>query len=160
MRDPFLATRELNICAKFQVRSSKTVAATLRTNIHIPYIHRTYRGETGETRGKPKYVAELRTGQNTVQVCEIVQFSDQYWSVKGTDQWESTDFPLSVSINWTGVPGKYSKVPLSIFNEVFFCQIALNTPVKVGFPIILDKKLSFLFHCMLNILLFPETSLF
>ena len=30
----FLATWELNVCAKFQVRSSKTVAATLRTYIH------------------------------------------------------------------------------------------------------------------------------
>ena len=39
MRNSFLATWELNVCAKFQVRSSKTVAATLRTytvhtNIH------------------------------------------------------------------------------------------------------------------------------
>ena len=45
---------------------------------HPVYIHRTYRkkGETGETRAKPKYVAEFRTGQYTVQVCESVQFSD------------------------------------------------------------------------------------
>ena len=77
MRDPFLATRELNVCAKFQVHSSNTVAATLRTNKQIYTVH-TYRqrSEIGETRGKPKYVAELRTGQYTVQVCEIVQFSD------------------------------------------------------------------------------------
>ena len=33
MRYGFLAARELNVCAKFQVRSSKTVAATLRTYI-------------------------------------------------------------------------------------------------------------------------------
>ena len=78
MRHSFLAPRELNACAKFQVRSSE--AATLRTYIHkyihIPYI-KTYRqkGETGETWGKPKYVAELRTVQYTVQVCETVQFS-------------------------------------------------------------------------------------
>ena len=31
MRYGFLAARELNVCAKFQVSSSKTVAATLRT---------------------------------------------------------------------------------------------------------------------------------
>ena len=73
MRDQFLATLELNVCAKFQVHSLKTVAATLRT-----YIHCTYRqkGETGETWGKPKYVAELRPGLYTVQIREIVQFSD------------------------------------------------------------------------------------
>ena len=39
MRDPFLATRQLNVCAKFQVRSSKTVAATLRTYIHTYTVH-------------------------------------------------------------------------------------------------------------------------
>ena len=32
MSDPFLATRQLNVYAKFQVCSSKTVAATLRKN--------------------------------------------------------------------------------------------------------------------------------
>ena len=55
-----------------EVRSSKTVAVTLRTN---KYTFR-QRGETGETRGKPKYIASVRAGQYTVQVCEIVQFSD------------------------------------------------------------------------------------
>ena len=54
MRYGFLATRELNVCAKFQARRSKTVAATDRTDRQ--------KSETGETRGKPKYVARLRTG--------------------------------------------------------------------------------------------------
>ena len=71
MRYRFSATWELNACGKIQVRSSKTVAATLHT----------YRqkGETGETwaGGKPS-TPELRTGQYTVQVC------DKYWFVKGT----------------------------------------------------------------------------
>ena len=40
------------------------------------HTQRLQRSETGETRGKPKYVAELRIGQYTVQVCETVQFSD------------------------------------------------------------------------------------
>ena len=77
MRHPFLAARELDVCAKFEIRSSKTVAATLRTTPVHTYIQ-TYkqRGETGETWGKPMYVAELHTGQYTVQACEIVQFSD------------------------------------------------------------------------------------
>ena len=79
MRDPFLATRQLNVLAKLQVRSSKTVAATLQTNKYTykqTYIH-TYRqrSETGVTRGKPNNVVSLRTRQYTVHVCEIVQFS-------------------------------------------------------------------------------------
>ena len=71
---------ELHVCAKFQINSSKTVVATFRTYlVHTyGYIHRTYRqkGEIGETWDKPNYVANLRTGPYTVQVCEIVQFSD------------------------------------------------------------------------------------
>ena len=39
MSDPFLGTRKLNVCAKFQVRSSKTVAATLRTYIQTYTVH-------------------------------------------------------------------------------------------------------------------------
>ena len=64
MRYGFLAARKLNKCAKFQVRSSKTVAATLQT-----YTVHTYRqkGETGETMGKQKYVPRLRTGQIQIQ---------------------------------------------------------------------------------------------
>ena len=78
MRYGFLATRELDVCAKFKVCSSKTGAATLRTyiyrtpDIHIPYEQK---GETGESRGKPKYVAELRTGRYTVQVSGKVPVS-------------------------------------------------------------------------------------
>ena len=59
MRYGFLATRELNVCAKFQARRSKTVAATDRTDRQNTDRQKS---ETGETRGKPKYVARLRTG--------------------------------------------------------------------------------------------------
>ena len=91
MRYGFLAARELNVCAKFQVSSSKTVSATLRTYKHIPYIHiQTYSRQTERWNrrnpGQTKYVADLRTGQYTVQ------FRDYYWFVKGTS------FPLIVSI--------------------------------------------------------------
>ena len=60
------------------VRSVAATVFELRTwNFAHTFIHTDrQKGETGETRGKPKYVAELRTGQYTVQVCEIVQFSD------------------------------------------------------------------------------------
>ena len=69
MRDPFFPARELNACANFQNRSSKTVAAQYRTYT----INHTYRlrGVTGETRGKPQYVSELRNSQYTVQICKI-----------------------------------------------------------------------------------------
>ena len=59
----------------------------IHTNtVHTLYIH-TYiqtNRERGETRGRPKYIAELHTGQYTVEVCETVQFSGRYWFVKGT----------------------------------------------------------------------------
>ena len=70
----FLATLTPNVCAKFKIRSSKTVTATLRTNKHRTYRQRS---ETREARSKPKYVS-------TVQVCDTVQFSDLYWFSKGT----------------------------------------------------------------------------
>ena len=74
MRDPFLATQELRNCGCYASEIQRT------------YTVHTYRqkGETGETRGEPKNVTELRTGQYAVQICEIVQFSDYYWFVKGT----------------------------------------------------------------------------
>ena len=142
MRDPLLGTRELNVCAKFQVRSSKTVAATLWTNKHI-YIHRTYRQkvETGETGGKPKYVAGLRTRQYTVHICETVQFSDEYWFVKGTGQWKGTGFPLSVSTyRQKGETGETRGKPIQIcetvqFSDEFWFVKSTGQLKGTGFPV-------------------------
>ena len=70
MRDVFLATRELNICVKIQVCSSKTVAASLRTNKYTYIQTDRQRIETGETRGKTS------TSRSSVPV------SIKYWFAK------------------------------------------------------------------------------
>ena len=61
----FLATLDQDVC-KISGQYLKNCGR------YVADIH-TYRqkGETGEARGKPKYVAELRTGKYTVEVCGI-----------------------------------------------------------------------------------------
>ena len=63
MRDAFFPAWELNVCTKFQIHSSKTVAAPFRTSRQ--------KGEKGETRGKPKYVAKHRSGRYTVHGASV-----------------------------------------------------------------------------------------
>ena len=87
MRYGFLATRYLNVCAKFQVSTSKTVAATLRTYIYRTYIH---------TQEKP--------GANQVRR------GAPYRLVYSTGLWNSTGFPLNVSIIYSTVKSIFFQI--------------------------------------------------
>ena len=89
MRYGFLATRYLNVCAKFQVSTSKTVAATLRTYIYRTYIH-TYIHTDRQVKQEKPGANQVRRGA-------------PYRLVYSTGLWNSTGFPLNVSIIYSTV---------------------------------------------------------
>ena len=74
MRYRFLATRELNVCEKFPVRSSRTVTATLRTST----VHK----DREVKEEKPG--ANQSTSQSSVPVSIQYRFGKQYSLVIST----------------------------------------------------------------------------
>ena len=73
MRYGFLATRELNVCAKFQARRSKTVAATDRTD-----------GQTDRRVKQEKPGVNQSTSPGSVLVSIQYRFVKQYSLVNNT----------------------------------------------------------------------------
>ena len=77
MRYSFLATRELNVCAKFQARRSKTVAATDRTDGMTD-------GQTDRRVKQEKPGVNQSTSPGSVLVSIQYRFVKQYSLVNNT----------------------------------------------------------------------------